>query len=274
MNVKNYDGLACPLDGYALHRDGNSLRCADGHCFDLDKRGAVNMLPVQLRKSKNPGDSKEMVLARTRVLDSGVYAPIADAVREALKGAGGLIVDAGCGEGYYTTQVAEDADDRRCIGVDISKDAITAASKRSGPVTWCVGTNARLPIIDGAAAAVMCLFGFPVYHEFARVLAADGLLLMVDPADDHLIELRRHLYNDVQRKENAPVIAPDGFVLRDRRDLCVTQTAPDAALLHDLVMMTPHGYRSSPERITDAVRQLAGKPLTLHVRCAAWRKGA
>lgn len=38
------------------------------------------MLPVQNKRSRDPGDSKEMVAARRRFLNAGFYQPIAAAV--------------------------------------------------------------------------------------------------------------------------------------------------------------------------------------------------
>ncbi len=44
----------------------------------------MNLLPVQNKRSLDPGDSKEMVAARRRFLEAGHYQPIADAVAQAV----------------------------------------------------------------------------------------------------------------------------------------------------------------------------------------------
>ncbi|BBI59951.1 hypothetical protein HSBAA_12570 [Vreelandella sulfidaeris] len=66
MSITPFQALACPLDGEPLHVAGNTWRCAAGHSFDIAKQGYVNLLPVQQKRSHDPGDSKAMVAARQR----------------------------------------------------------------------------------------------------------------------------------------------------------------------------------------------------------------
>ncbi len=99
----------------------------------------MNLLPVQNKRSRDPGDSKEMVAARRRFLEAGHYQPIADAVAQAVL-AGAVpgrtltCLDAGCGEGYYLRQLAAtaaaEARPLALAGLDISKWAVQAAAKR------------------------------------------------------------------------------------------------------------------------------------------------
>src|SRR5690606_8953108 len=202
VSVSPFTALACPLDGAPLQRSGASWRCADGHCFDIAAQGYVNLLPVQNKRSLDPGDSKEMVAARRRFLEAGHYQPIADAVAQAvLAGAAPgrtlTCLDAGCGEGYYLRQLATaaaaEARPLALAGLDISKWAVQAAAKRdlhdarsqagasAAPcTTWIVGSNAGLPVLPATLDRVLCMFGFPVYPEFARVLRRGGELLQVD----------------------------------------------------------------------------------------------
>ncbi|WP_236744280.1 putative RNA methyltransferase [Marinobacter similis] len=88
MPLTPFDALACPLDGQTLHRDGNSWRCESGHSFDIARQGYVHLLPVQKKRSREPGDSKDMVAARQRFLNAGFYDAISDAVNRIV--AGGL----------------------------------------------------------------------------------------------------------------------------------------------------------------------------------------
>ena len=71
MNIIKAHNLACPLDGKRLQQDDSSLVCENGHSYDIARQGYVNLLPVQLKRSKRPSDSKAMVLARREFLDSG-----------------------------------------------------------------------------------------------------------------------------------------------------------------------------------------------------------
>lgn len=267
--------LACPLDGEILQNDGTSLRCAAGHCFDLDRKGTVNLLPVQFRKSLEPGDSAEMVQARRLVLDSGLYQPIAEklvAVATPFLGRDSAFLDAGCGEGYYTAHLLNNLiqkDSVRALGLDISKYAIRTAASRSKDIGWVVGTNARLPIQDQTLDAVICLFGFPVWAEFHRVLKRGGVVICVDPAKDHLIDIRRHLYKDIKENEKQHA-CPEGFTALDETRLTVAVPPPSPAVLHDLIMMTPHGYRSTADAIAAATRARYDA-ITLDVRYTVFR---
>ena len=193
FTARPFTALACPLDGAPLQRQGGSLRCADGHCFDLAAQGYVNLLPVQNKRSLDPGDSKEMVAARRRFLEAGHYQPIADAVAQAVL-AGAVpgrtltCLDAGCGEGYYLRQLAAaaaaEARPLALAGLDISKWAVQAAAKRdlhdarsqagasAAPcTTWIVGSNAGLPVLPATLDRVLCMFGFPVHVDGAAPIA-------------------------------------------------------------------------------------------------------
>ena len=70
-----------PLDGAPLVCIGPAWRCASGHHFDVASQGYTNLLPVQKKRSHDPGDRKEMVAARRRFLNAGHYQPIAAAVK-------------------------------------------------------------------------------------------------------------------------------------------------------------------------------------------------
>ena len=102
MNVIPFVALACPLDGTTLRRVGATWRCPTGHSFDVAAQGYTHLLPVQNKRSRDPGDSKEMVAARRRFLESGAYQPIAAAVAQAVLAdlpptPSFSCLDAGCG---------------------------------------------------------------------------------------------------------------------------------------------------------------------------------
>lgn len=57
---------SCPLCHAPLSRGDNHYSCPQRHQFDLAKEGYVNLLPVQFKRSRDPGDSAEMMQARRR----------------------------------------------------------------------------------------------------------------------------------------------------------------------------------------------------------------
>ena len=286
FTARPFTALACPLDGAPLQRQGGSLRCADGHCFDLAAQGYVNLLPVQNKRSLDPGDSKEMVAARRRFLEAGHYQPIADAVAQAvLAGAAPgrtlTCLDAGCGEGYYLRQLATAAGDAHplaLLGLDISKWAVQAAAKRDGQdargtprAAWVVGSNAGLPVLPGTLDRVLCMFGFPVYGEFARVLRHGGELLQVDAGPEHLRELREVIYPTLKPERPAPRQAPPGFEHLGTDSLRFQIHVDGAAPIADLLAMTPHLYRATAEGRARAAA-LTALTMTVDVRLARYQR--
>ena len=95
--------FCCPLCSAPLERTETGLLCPNRHSFDRSAAGYVHLLPPNRKHSKNPGDDKEMVAARSAFLDKGYYAPLRDALCEmaadCLKNEPApVVVDSGCGE--------------------------------------------------------------------------------------------------------------------------------------------------------------------------------
>lgn len=105
--------FTCPLCHQPLTQINNSVICPQRHQFDVAKEGYINLLPVQHKRSRDPGDSAEMMQARRAFLDAGHYQPLRDAVinllRERLDQSATAILDIGCGEGITLTLLP-----RRC----------------------------------------------------------------------------------------------------------------------------------------------------------------
>ncbi|WP_374260089.1 putative RNA methyltransferase [Zoogloea sp.] len=265
-----FPALACPLDGTPLQLHGGAWRCPSGHSFDTASQGYINLLPVQQKRSRDPGDSKEMVAARRRFLEAGFYQPIAAAVAHAaldeLPADGQLAcLDAGCGEGYYLRQLAAAAGTGQrlaILGLDISKWAVLAAAKQDKRMRWVVGSNANLPVPTASLDRVLCMFGFPVYPEFARVLKPGALLLQVDAGPDHLRELREIIYPSLKPERPAAAHIPAGFAPDGESRVGYAVTIGGRAPLADLLAMTPHLYRASAE---GRARAAALDALTLSV---------
>ena len=273
MKISSFQALACPLDGAPLQRKASAWCCAAGHSFDIASQGYTHLLPVQKKRSLDPGDSKEMVAARRRFLEAGFYQPIAAAVsRTVLAGlpsnGSASCLDAGCGEGYYMRQLAaaeSDVDTLAMLGLDISKWAVLSAAKQDKRPNWVVGSNANLPVLSGSIDRVLCMFGFPVYAEFARVLKAGGELLQVDAGPDHLRELREVIYPTLKAERAGETSVPEGFTHLASENLRFQIEINSAGLIADLLAMTPHLYRASAEGRAKAAA-LTALSLTVDVR--------
>ncbi len=267
------DLLCCPLDKLALQQEDTQLRCTNGHSFDIARQGYVNLLGSGDKRSRNPGDSKEMVVARRAFLNSGHYEPIAHRLAELVRpltSVDSVIVDAGCGEGYYLEQLrAQLPASRLCtptmIGFDISRSAVQAATRRFA-ATWLVASNRNIPLASGRADCLLSLFGFPVYESFREVLKEDGTLLVVTAGPQHLIELREVLYPSVRYSESTVVQQAQaaGFALGATSTLQFN-TAPLGQLqIHQLLSMTPHLFRTNLAG-KERAAQLDNFPVTVDV---------
>ncbi|MDL0432735.1 methyltransferase domain-containing protein [Marinobacter sp. TBZ242] len=255
MSVHAFDALACPLDGDALSLSQACWRCPSGHSFDVARQGYLHLLPVQNKRSLDPGDSKAMVAARQRFLNAGYYQPVAEAVNTAVlhdmpsQTISLACLDAGCGEGYYLRQLAaaESGVPLSLMGLDISKWATLAAAKQDKRPRWVVGSNANIPVLPGTLDRLLCLFGFPAYAEFARVLKPGGILVQADAGPDHLRELREVIYPSLKPGKPAATEAPHGFSTLDTETVRYPLTLDSQASIADLLAMTPHLYRASAE---------------------------
>lgn len=265
MKVDGWKEFACPMDGLPLVREGGSLRCEKAHTFDFAKEGYCNLLLVQQKGSPDPGDNKEMVAARKRFLDAGHFQPIAEKTFDFVlllsmenqlqsgPGAHFRIVDSGCGEGYYLNRFAEYAQESsnssrlELCGMDISKSAIKSASRRSKEISWVVAANNQPPFAKDGVDLILSMFGFPAWESFKKVQPAGGLVLLVDPAANHLIEMRKVIYPKV--KETAPNSLKEaiqaGYAVEREESLQFTVKLESQEEIQDLLAMTPHAYRIS-----------------------------
>lgn len=261
MKVVSPQNIACPIDGKALTRHEQNLVCPKGHSFDVARQGYLNLLMVQHKASRDPGDTKEMVAARQRFLETGCYEAIANAIANLAEKHLSMtldpdpvtILDAGCGEGYYLKWMLTTAKkwsyplEGAMIGMDISKWAVQAAAKRDRQITWIVGSNARPPFLPNSINLILCAFGFPSYDVFRQILKPKGKIMMVDPAPNHLIELRQLIYPELKSRTPVQNSQAEGFHQVDSFNLTYQATVENPQAVQDLFLMTPHYFRSPPE---------------------------
>lgn len=240
--------LICPLCRLPLLREANTWRCDNRHSFDVAREGYVNLLPVQQKKSRDPGDNPEMVQARRDFLQAGHYGPLRDAVIERLQAlAPTALLDLGCGEGWYTGAMAAVAQD--IAGLDIAKPAVRLAAKKHPGITWLVGSGASLPLADASVDVVCSLFSPLPVAEMQRVLKPGGSVLVARPATDHLWKVREGLFGEVQAHQPEKFLPElqTAFELLEQAEvrfpLHLTQ-----ATLKQLLAMTPYVWKVRPER--------------------------
>lgn len=229
--------LACPHCGLALQPTASGATCATGHSFDRGRGGYLNLLiGGRLSASTTPGDTADALAARRRFLDAGHYAPIAAALAAAVGTPDGAVLDVGCGEGYYLSQLALP----RRYGLDVAKSAVQMAARRLPDSQFVVGSAYRLPVLAGSVAAVISVFAPHPFDEFERVLRPGGRWATVTPGPNHLREMRPVLTGDAARKaeerlqRRAQPLPEAASATRVQFELAL-----DASALRELFYMTP-----------------------------------
>ena len=244
MTIAQY---LCPICDLALSTENKSYVCANNHMFDMAKEGYVNLLPVQHKHSKDPGDNKQMVNARRSFLESGYYQPLRDVIVQAIKQyKSKKILDAGCGEGYYTH--AHKDNNTSVYGVDIAKTAVKIAAKKYKDCHFSVGSIAKLPFADNYFDWLFSIYAPIKAEEFQRILSKDGYLLTVTPGKNHLWELKQLIYQ-TPMQHNIEKDSLDGFELLEQQQLHFEMNFAKGEQALTLLAMTPFAFKSSDKLI-------------------------
>lgn len=240
--------MRCPVcsSSLCISEDGKSALCAGArrHCFDFSKDGYLSF------PGNSGGDSKGAVDARRCFLQKGYYAPARESVVNAVQkyvSPDASLIDAGCGEGYYTSMLAEKVG--QTLGFDLSKFACGAAAKsarREGKNNLLYSTASvfELPVSDSSVDAVVNIFAPCAEEEYTRVLKDGGYLFVVGAGREHLMGLKRAIYDDVyENGERADLPEKLEHIERivSRHEICVEGKDDIAALFS----MTPYYWRTS-----------------------------
>ncbi len=239
--------LRCPLCGEPLFRTEGGYACPARHTFDRARQGYTNLL---LRPAGQHGDNREMILARREFLESGAYAPLAQAIvaaAERLAPGAGTFLDAGCGEGYYGDAVLAALPGAVGYGIDISREALKVAGRRetvkNGRFSLFVAGVYEMPFADRAFDLVLNVFAPLAAAEYRRVLRPRGVLLMAIPDRRHLFEMKEILYDSPRENEVAD-FALDGLTFLGAEPVKHRFTLTGQAQIDALFSMTPYYYRT------------------------------
>lgn len=297
----------CPICQSPLQPAADSWRC-DGslhpkqvrHPFDVARQGYVNLLPVQQKKSKEPGDSQQSILARQRFLTAGYYQPLKELICDQIALLLGQNktstahdntkinwLDIGCGEGYYTQAMANQGMIDNLIAADISKPALVALAKASKVMgnLWyqqehnkktdtnktavypLVTSAAHLPLRAGSMNGISSIFS-PILPEiFANMLRDEGYFIIAKPDAGHLMSLREALFDNVKEHDSdkfLPALAPY-FTLVATHQLTSPLSLPADALA-DLLTMTPYAYRARTENRKTLLERSATSPFATEAK--------
>jgi 23S rRNA (guanine745-N1)-methyltransferase len=243
----------CPICGLALDSSGKAYRCPNGHSFDIASEGYTYLLQVNKKHSLSPGDDKAMASARRAFLDKGYYCRLRDLLCElAAKycDAAPALLDAGCGEGYYSAGVFKAlkaaGKTPRMAGIDISKFILKAAAKRMPDIEFAVASSYSLPLADSSVDLLLDCFSPLAINEFRRVLRPGGIFIYVVPAARHLWELKQILYEKPYPNEEKET-PYEGFEYEEivRSDTRITLDCRED--IENLFRMTPYYWKTPKE---------------------------
>ena len=271
----------CPVCNEVLNQIDKSYKCLNGHCFDVNKKGFVNLLLANQSHSENPGDSKEMIDARTSFLDKGYYDNLRDKLFEIishLMPSEGVFCDLACGEGYYTHHLHKLLNiDKKVstFGVDLSKFGIGECTRKMRVeqvknINYCIGNLMYLPYVNECMDVVLNCFAPFFEQEFARIIKKSGYFIRVLPNVDHMLELKEILYKEVKLNELKETNLTE-FKLVKEYDLRYQKEFKDNLDLLHLFMMTPLYYKSSL-KVLETIKKIDNLLLTLSFKIYVYQK--
>jgi len=246
LNQRVCSILKCPVCGARMQADadGRSVRClgARVHCYDVARSGYLNLTSP----TDGVGDGKEAIRARTLFLGGGYYERLSDTLNGILDELGAkTVLDAGCGEGYYTNRMAQE---RTVLGVDLSRDGIDSAAKsakRNGTdASFFVGSLFKLPVLEETIDVVTNLFAPCAEEEFSRALRAKGHLVLVGAGERHLLGLKECIYDNAYLNPGRADL-PTHMKWIDERRLSYEIEVKGQEMIQALFSMTPYYWRTS-----------------------------
>lgn len=268
----------------ALNSPLKTWSCANGHTFDKAKQGYVNLLPVQNKRSKMPGDDADMVAARTAFFAEKPYQELVVKLSSvisdvALRKSNDIevlrnsedsacsslaVYDSGCGEGYYIDELSKlllDPSLNRnstvfCFaGHDISKAAVLAAAKRNKDKQLAVASTINIPVLKHSQDIILQVFAPACPSEYARILRLNGVVVMVNPGGKHLFELKEKVYENPQPHQDGDTSLP-GFEIAGQHQLSFSVALSNPELRLALLQMTPFYWKTNAQQRSLIQREL------------------
>jgi len=234
----------CPICNQPLTVLEKSAVCISKHNFDRAKSGYFNFLLKNQTIFR--GDHPTQIDARRNFLSKDFYLPLANQVNEIIAShKPSSLIDAGCGEGYYTHAIKSQHPQCEVYGFDISKEAIEKAAKQDRHIHYCVSSVNRLPYRNAGFDMITSLFAPIDEEEFLRVLKPKGVLIVISAHPEHLIELKEVAYDTLVRHEHKSLSHPKlRLVVQQEFSFILKLNQPDITHLFN---MTPYGFRTAPK---------------------------
>lgn len=178
----------CPKCSIPAKIADKSIVCEVNHRYDFSKKGYIHLINNYTATKY----SEELFEARKIIFEEGFYKPVLDKVAGLLeKYANDVILDIGCGEGYYIRELKEIFPKKYFYGLDNSKDAIELAVKMDKNNPYMLANLANLPFRDNSVSCILNILTPANYSEFFRVIKDKGVIIKVIPTSEYLKEIRQ-----------------------------------------------------------------------------------
>lgn len=251
--------LICPYCKSSLSDSSEkTYTCENNHSFDIAKQGYLYLLPVNQKKSKEPGDNEMMIAARRNFLELGFYDPLIESIKEIItdklsfETSAIVTLDAGCGEGYYSEKALNNllGLDTEILGTDISKYAVKNAAKKYKNNFYFVSSVYNLPVANTCVDLILSVFSPIMVEEFIRISAKQGYVIIVSPAPNHLREMAELIYDTFRPhtsnivKKMTPLFKHDST---KRTTFKINMKSAEDLLF--LLKMTPYYWSTGIERL-------------------------
>lgn len=259
----------CPLCQAPLNKTGNSMSCENRHQFDFAKEGYVNLLPVQNKKSKQPGDNLDMVQARRAFFATDHYHFLRQEIANLISlSSPQTLLDLGCGEGFYTHLFANELPECDVYGLDISKSAVKYAAKRYKEANFSVASAKQAPFANESMDCIVTVFAPVFEQELRRLVKCTGKVILVNPGPRHLFELKSLIYPEVNLHTHPDT--PAGFELVKHHEL-KKEVEIKTEIIEHLIQMTPFAWKFK-ESHYDALGEKQSHSITLSFYLSEYQK--
>ena len=267
--------FTCPTCRGELHKTERGLACEKNHSFDKARQGYVHLLMSNKMHSKEPGDTKQMVDSRRDFLRAGYYDIFADKLSELVTkylhgNDSPVILDAGCGEGYYTAKIKEALPHSHIAGFDISKFAVKAAAGSYKNMEFAVASIFDIPVGDDSCDCLVNVFAPIVEKEFCRVLKKGGYLIIAVPGKRHLFEMKEILYENPYENEEKET-PYEGFTQLERVSVKGRIELDSPEMVWNLFSMTPYYWKTGIEG-SERLKNTSALSTEIHFDFIIYRK--
>lgn len=253
--------IQCPNCNSILLFKSNCLRCENGHSFDIAKEGYTNLVLAHQKKKLNSGDNLSMIKNREAFLSSGHYDFLIEKIESIISTESSIdknvtqiktvLLDLGCGSGYYTRSLLNQSSDINKVGIDVSKAGISISAKKDKTSIYLVASIFNIPLVDNSVDVVTNIFAPCDINEIRRVLRDGGLFIKVIPHYNHMKEIAELVYENfkphtsdveeqIKETENLSLINSHEVIQK------VNLKSTD---IQNLISMTPYVYKFQEEQL-------------------------